>query len=156
MSIIQSNKSPRASTFTGFGTVSSSDDSWLNALPVDVVRADGKKCGRTVDGIWVSAGASYGAQVEFPSAAAAKAFMAANEGTRPAVGTTHPRVVTDTVALFVAAYCAAAGKTAPATVKAEETVPTQTVPAAVAAPAIDAELFAQFLAFQAFMKSQGK
>jgi len=106
-----------------FGGMVQSDDEWLNALPVDVVRAPGKKYGRTTDGVWVSAGASYGAQVEFKSFDGAKAFIAANSSsTRLASGTTHPRVVCDTVQVFVAAYLTVVGKAqvteAPAPVKA--------------------------------------
>jgi hypothetical protein len=105
-----------------FGGMVQSDDEWLNALPVNVVRAPGKKYGRTTDGVWVSAGASYGAQVEFKSFDGAKAFIAANSSsTRLASGTTHPRVVCDTVQVFVAAYLTVVGKAqvteAPAPVK---------------------------------------
>lgn len=105
-----------------FGGMVKSDDEWLNALPVDVVRAPGKKYGRTTDGVWVSAGASYGAQVEFRTIEAAQAFIAANPSiTRLASGTTHPRVVCDTVQVFVAAYLTVVGKAqvteAPAPVK---------------------------------------
>ena len=159
MSIIKTEKSSSFSSFKGFGPVTASDDGWLESLPVDVVRSGSRFCGRTPDGVWVSAGASYGAQVEFPTAAAAAAFIAANEGTRQAIGTTRPRDVADTVALFIAAYNAAAGKAVTVkavTVKAEETVTVVTAPAAVTAPAFDAALWAEFQAFKAFLAAQGK
>ena len=118
-----------------FGGVVQSDDSWLNQLPVDVVRAaPGKYYGRTVDGVWVSAGAKYGAQVEFKSFGDAQAFIAANPTcTRPAVGTKHPRVVCDDVVTFVAAYNAVVGKAPKAEAPKAEAAPV----AALVAPTID-------------------
>lgn len=148
MSIIKSEKS---SSFKGFGAITASDDGWLNALPVDVFRSDGKKCGRTTDGVWVSVGASYGAQVEFPSSAAAAAFIAdSRDSARPAVGTSRPRVVCDSPETFAAAYNAA---TATAATAAPVEAVTVTAPATVAAPAIDAALF---MAFKAFLATQAK
>ena len=94
-----------------FGAKAKGDDSWLEALPVDVIRADGKHNGRTTDGVWVSAGASYGAQVEFRSFAERDEFVASHKDTsRPAVGTRAARIVADDAVTFVAAYNAAVGK----------------------------------------------
>ena len=94
-----------------FGAKVQSDESWLEALPVDIIRGTSRYSGRTTDGVWVSAGASYGAQVEFKSFDAANAFIDKHSSTsRPAQGTSRPRVTCDNKPTFVAAYEAAAGK----------------------------------------------
>ena len=127
--------SSSAATGTGinfFGGKVASDDSWLESLPADVNRSGSRHSGRTTDGVWVSAGASYGAQVEFKSFDAANAFIAEfHSVSRPAQGTARPRVVCDTKATFVSAYLAAAGKV-------EAKAPVQTVTSSL----IDAELAA--------------
>ena len=63
----------------------------------------------THGGVWASAGASYGPQVEFRSEAEADAFVKTHEGTFRASGTTAPRVNVPSVVMFVKAFKAAGG-----------------------------------------------
>jgi len=64
----------------------------------------------TCQRVWVSAGASYGPQVEFASEAAADAFVKANSGTSRSTGTRNPRVDCLSVPMFVKAFKAAKGE----------------------------------------------
>lgn len=57
-----------------------------------------------VEDVWVSAGASYGPQVEFSSEAEADAFVEANPDCFRSSGTTRPRVNVPSVELFVKAF----------------------------------------------------
>lgn len=60
-----------------------------------------------VEDVWVSAGASYGPQVEFVTEAEADAFVEANPDCFRSSGTTRPRVNVPSVELFVKAFEAA-------------------------------------------------
>lgn len=65
----------------------------------------------TVDGIWFSAGAAYGPQVEFPTEDSAEEFIRENKGaSRAGFCGKRIRVSTPSVPLFVAAYKAAKGE----------------------------------------------
>ena len=65
----------------------------------------------THQGVWVSAGAGYGPQVEFSSEALRDAFIKANDGAFASTGCgTHARVNVTSVAMFVAAFKAAKGE----------------------------------------------
>lgn len=140
MGKIISSSSSATTGINFFGGKVQSDDSWLEALPVDVNRSGSRHSGRTTDGVWVSAGASYGAQVEFPSFNAANAFIAENSSvSRPAQGTARPRVVCDTKTVFVAAYRAAAGKV-------EVKAPVKATTDAIVGGTVQAETTAQRLA----------
>ncbi len=165
MGTSDSSKTPRASTFNpGFGRAKENTFALSLDLVVGFVRAEGNNPrtgkpwgygsiqlgGKTV---WVGDGnGSYGVQVQLPDHAALDAFVAAHPGCTKAEGTgknnPKPRVVTTSRSTFKAA-CAVAGVTV--TFKDEvETAPEQTAPAAVAAPAIDPALWAEFQAFLAF------
>jgi len=83
----------------------------------------------THSGVWVSAGAGYGPQVEFESAAARDAFVKANDGAFASTGTTAPRVNVNSVAMFVAAFKAAKGEVVVKETQAQ--APKATAPAAL-------------------------
>ena len=165
MAIISTTRPSRPNIFGG---KVKGDDSWLDLLTVDVIRADGKYNARTVTGVWVSVGASYGPQVEFKSEALADAFVAAHpETSRRATGTRAARIVADDAVTFVAAYNAAVGGkedapkevavgalVAPSFDKTEEVLPL--LEALDARTADDAALWAEFQAWKAFKAAQKK
>ncbi len=67
----------------------------------------------THEGVWVSAGAGYGPQVEFSSEALRDAFIKANDGAFASTGCgTHARVNVNSVPMFAAAFKAAKGEVA--------------------------------------------
>jgi hypothetical protein len=139
MGKIISSSATKGTGINFFGGKVVSDDSWLEALPVNVIRSGSRHSGRTEDGVWVSAGASYGAQVEFGSEREADDFVKANPSvSRRAVGTSRPRVVCDTVAVFVAAYkTAATGRTV--IVEQVKAAPVKTLSAALMAAVLEVE-----------------